>query len=121
MSDMSNSPSRTPEMIANHQHWIWMNDTKRWEVRGTGVSDIDPSFITREVYNEIRYTPEVRRIMDEHDQRSAADSPGTIMVRGRELVILNMSGQWLAPGVAAPMPVPDESWTTLRVGWGDDG
>ena len=39
----------------------------------------DPSFITREVYDETRYTPETRRIMDENDRRRAADEPPTIL------------------------------------------
>jgi hypothetical protein len=34
------------------------------------MSTDDPSFITREVYDETRYTPEVRQIMDGHDQRN---------------------------------------------------
>jgi hypothetical protein len=40
--DEDEQPERTAEMVANHQHWVWMNDTERWEVRGTGVSDIEP-------------------------------------------------------------------------------
>jgi energy-coupling factor transporter ATP-binding protein EcfA2 len=31
----------------------------------------DPSFITREVYDETRYTPEARRIIDEEFKRRA--------------------------------------------------
>jgi predicted GTPase len=34
------------------------------------MSTDDPSFINREVFDETRYTPEVRQIMDEHDQRN---------------------------------------------------
>lgn len=35
-----NAPERTPEMIANGQVWVGMNNpdgSVRWEVRGTGV------------------------------------------------------------------------------------
>lgn len=36
---------------------------------------VEPPSISDEVYDESRYTPEVRRIMDEHDQRRAANEP----------------------------------------------
>lgn len=38
---LSAQPERTPEMIAAHQHWVWMNGPPgtepHWEIRGTGV------------------------------------------------------------------------------------
>jgi hypothetical protein len=37
-----NAPERTPEMIANGQVWVAMNnpdDSVRWEIRGTGLAE----------------------------------------------------------------------------------
>jgi hypothetical protein len=47
-----------------------------------------------------------------------AHAPGTIVVRGHEVMVLNYAGQWMAPGVQVPMPVePDHTWTVLQEGW----
>lgn len=37
---LNTQPERTAEMVANHQHWVWMNGPgePHWEVRGTGVT-----------------------------------------------------------------------------------
>jgi hypothetical protein len=42
--DMTRSPARTPEMVANGQVWAGMNGPGRphWEVRGTGAMMSDP-------------------------------------------------------------------------------
>jgi hypothetical protein len=37
----SAAPGRTPEMVDNHQHWVWINGPgePHWEIRGTGVAE----------------------------------------------------------------------------------
>lgn len=45
---------------------------------------------------------------------------GAVVVRGREVMVLNFSGQWLAPGVMYPMSAPDSSWDVLRYGFDEE-
>jgi len=46
--------------------------------------------------------------------------PGTILARGREIIVRNHARQWLAPGVTNPMPGPDgDGWFVVRWGEGD--
>lgn len=55
------------------------------------------------------------------DYRWKGLRPGAVMVRGREVMVLNYANQWMAPGVSVPMPVePDGSWTMLRAGFDDE-
>ncbi|MFB4306958.1 hypothetical protein [Actinomadura sp. GTD37] len=58
--------------------------------------------------------------MSTDDTEHLGAPPGTILARGREILVLNHAHQWLTPGVINPMPGPTgDGWFVVRWGEGD--